>query len=271
MSYFEHFESELAAVGIRGRLRKRILAETHAHLADGDEAAFGDPRALAVRFADELGTQRAQLAARGGFATLALTGLVYAGLVALVPDAGGWMDIASGRNAPLGVTAAIGVIVLPQVAFAAGVAALLRALRLRHAVAVPAAEAGVLLRRTTVALVAGLGAIGALALVAAEFGSSLAGWWTAAAFAGAAATGVLLVVAGSTCLRAARLRPQGPGPAGGLELDLGVAVSPWLFALVVAAGTGAAVTVANGPLQGVGESAATLVGYAALGRYLALR
>jgi hypothetical protein len=56
MSYFEHFESELAAVGIRGRLRKRILAETHAHLADGDEAAFGDPRALAVRFADELGS-----------------------------------------------------------------------------------------------------------------------------------------------------------------------------------------------------------------------
>ena len=47
--------AELGSVGIRGSLRRRILAETADHLQEsGDAAAFGEPSVIAGRFADEL-------------------------------------------------------------------------------------------------------------------------------------------------------------------------------------------------------------------------
>lgn len=271
MSYTEELAAELAAVGIRGGLRRRILVEVEDHLDAGAAADFGAPREIAARFADELGTQRTRRAVGAGFAALAATGIFYVAMIVLVRRAGGGGGIGEGRNAALGVAGGLGVLLLPQVAFAAGAAALLRALRLRAAVSVPAAEASVLRRRVGIALTAGLGAVTALALVAVEFDRSLSGWWTTAALAGSAAAAVVLAAAAVVSLRASRLRPVAPGAAGGLALDLGVAVPPWRFALLVAACTGAAVTVANGPLQGAAEAIATLGGYAALGRYLSLR
>jgi hypothetical protein len=72
---------ELVAVGIRGRLRARILAEAAEHVRDaGSPEAFGDPKALARRFADELGPEEARRAARGSFAALAVAGAAF-GLV----------------------------------------------------------------------------------------------------------------------------------------------------------------------------------------------
>ena len=37
MRYEDRLSAELSAVGIRGRLRARIVAEAHDHLAEGDE------------------------------------------------------------------------------------------------------------------------------------------------------------------------------------------------------------------------------------------
>ncbi|HEY2316874.1 MAG TPA: hypothetical protein VGH67_01130 [Solirubrobacteraceae bacterium] len=57
---------ELTAVGITGRLRRRILDEFADHLACDPQASLGDPRALARQFADEVGTTRAMRAALVG-------------------------------------------------------------------------------------------------------------------------------------------------------------------------------------------------------------
>jgi len=54
---------ELGRVGIRGRLRTRILAEYADHLACDPAAQLGEPGALARQFADELGSARARRAA----------------------------------------------------------------------------------------------------------------------------------------------------------------------------------------------------------------
>ena len=61
--YIGRLGKELAAVGIRGRARGRILAEAADHLAEGEEDRFGDPRELAQLFADELATQATTRAA----------------------------------------------------------------------------------------------------------------------------------------------------------------------------------------------------------------
>ena len=133
VTYLEQLSAELAAVGIRGRLRARIVAEARDHLAEGDEERFGDPADLARQFADGLALDRSRRAAFVAFGALAAAGAGFAAMWLAV--ASGPQDIAAGRWAPLGVAAALGTIVFPQVAFAAGVLALLRALRLRGAAA----------------------------------------------------------------------------------------------------------------------------------------
>jgi hypothetical protein len=62
---------ELAAVGIRGRRRDRILAEFADHLACDPQAQLGEPRDLARQFADELATDSARRAAFATFGALA--------------------------------------------------------------------------------------------------------------------------------------------------------------------------------------------------------
>jgi hypothetical protein len=55
--YLEDLWAELEAVGIRGRLRRRILLETEDHLrSEPDVERFGSPAVVADRFADELAT-----------------------------------------------------------------------------------------------------------------------------------------------------------------------------------------------------------------------
>ncbi len=56
-SYLSDLRHELGAVGIRSRLRRRILAESEDHLrSDPDALArFGEPHELANSFAAELG------------------------------------------------------------------------------------------------------------------------------------------------------------------------------------------------------------------------
>ena len=80
VSYLDELGRELGAVGIRGRLRGRILAEADDHLRSDPEALgrFGSAREIANGFAAELGTQAARRASFGAFAALAVAGAVYA-------------------------------------------------------------------------------------------------------------------------------------------------------------------------------------------------
>src|SRR5262249_38207347 len=149
--YLGRLGKELARVGIRGRARARILAEAADHLAEGDEAAFGDPRELAQLFADELATQATTRAAFLAFAALGAAGAAFAvGWIGMITRGTG--DITSAAFLPAGIVAAFALIACPQISFAAGLLAALRARRLRALRAAPAAELTVLARRTNTAL-----------------------------------------------------------------------------------------------------------------------
>jgi hypothetical protein len=137
--------SELARVGIRGRLARRIELELDDHLSCDPAADLGVPREIAERFAAELRVPRTRRSALAGFAALTLAAvsiLASAGGGGLaVPGARGWIQSVGG----------LGVLFAGQVAFVAGVLALWRALHRPQRLD----ELRLVQRRTAVALVAG--------------------------------------------------------------------------------------------------------------------
>ncbi len=79
-AYLQDLSRELAEVGIRGRLRSRILAESEDHLRSDPDGVgrFGSPRDVANTFASELGARTSRRAAVGAFVALGVAGAVYA-------------------------------------------------------------------------------------------------------------------------------------------------------------------------------------------------
>src|SRR5262249_61363635 len=72
MSWLDRLAGALAARGVTGRDRRRIILELEDHIAcePGVEARLGDPVELAATFADELATSTARRSAYLGFAAL---------------------------------------------------------------------------------------------------------------------------------------------------------------------------------------------------------
>jgi hypothetical protein len=278
--YLVELGRQLAAVGIRGRIRRRILAESEDHLRaeDGALDRFGSPAEVANAFAAELGARASRRAAVGAFLALGLAGAVYgfsflsAGFAGQPPP-DTWPALAL-------FAFAVGI-VAPQVSFVAGSLALVRVLRRREPV-LPSAELTVLNRRTGVALLFGLVTMAALGVFAFELRNEIAGWWVALTLAGVAIATPLLVLAVLPAAGAARLRPQIAGDPGDVFDDLGLPGyrdDPWRFARRVAIGLGFVVFVfgavqgdpIDGAIRGVAEAIACFAGFAALGRYLGLR
>ena len=276
--YLDELSHELGKVGIRGRLRRRFLAESEDHLR-GDAVAlerFGSPAELANQFAAELGARSSRRAAVSAFVALGAAGIAYAlsfvgAAFAGQPAPDTWPLLAQ-LMLPV-------VIVAPQVAFVAGSLGLVRTLRRRERV-LPSAELAVINRRTSVALVSGTVTMAALAVLALELQDVSAAWWVAVTLVGTSIAAPLLVLAGIPVVRASRLRPQVAGEAGDLFDDIGFGrTGPWRFACLVAIGVGLAVFLAaavqgdpfDGALNGVAEALACLGGFAVLGRYLSLR
>src|SRR5439155_6077788 len=173
--YLGRLAEEIAAVGVRGRARRRILAEAADHLAEGDEERFGDPRELAQLFADELATQATTRAAFAAFGALGLAGAGFAaGWLLLI--ANGTADITSAAFLPLGLVAAFALIACPQISFAAGLLALLRAQRLHRLRTAPAAELALLARRTNTALAFGAATMVAFAVYALDYHTAFSHW-----------------------------------------------------------------------------------------------
>jgi hypothetical protein len=271
----EELSRELGNVGIRGRLRRRFLAEAEDHLrSDADAPArFGDPRAIADAFAAELGARASRRAAVSAFVALGFAGAVYAA------------SVLTARNPPVDMWPLLAVlvfpvvIVAPQVSFVAGVLALVRSLR-RREVVLPAAELRVINHRTTLALASGLATMAALALFALALRDELADWWVIGTLSGAVLASILLVLAALPAAAASRLRPRVAGEAGDLFDDLGFGrTDPWRFAVLVALAAGLMVWVAaavqgdplDGAIQGTAEVIFCLAGFAAFSRYLGLR
>ena len=279
--YLRELSRELAVVGIRGRLRSRILAESEDHLRSDPQGAerFGSPSVVANSFASELGARAARRAAIGAFVALGFAGAVYAvsfvgASFAHQPPPDEW---------PLAAALAFAVVIFaPQVAFVTGSLAFARSLRRRERV-LPTAELRVINRRTGLALSAGLATMASLALIAFELRDLADGWWVAFTLVGSAAGAILLVLAAVPTTGAARLRPRVAGEAGDVFDDLGrlgrYRRDPWRFARRVALGVGLAVWLAgivqgdpiDGAIQGLAEALACLGGFAAFGRFLGLR
>jgi hypothetical protein len=281
MTYLEELSRELAAHGIGGRRRRRILLEVDDHLRSDAtaEGRFGSAREVANGFAAELGAQASRRAAVSAFVALGVAGVVYGASFASMSFASPPSET---LDPALGALAFAALIVAPQVSFVAGVLALVRALRRRRARVIPTRELVVIRRRTGVALFFGLVTMGALALYAYEFRSALADWWLTLTYAGAASAAVLLVLAALPTVAASRVRPKVAGEAGDVFADVGLArfgSDPWRFARFVAVGVGSLVWLAgiaqgdpiDGFIRGVFEGLACLGGFAVLGRYLGLR
>ena len=280
--YLRELEAELGAVGIRGSRRRRILAETADHLREsGDPAGFGEPRLIAARFADELATHGARRTALLAFFALAPAGIGYALLLGLNRPG---PDIASAKTVPLGIAAALVIVLAPQISLAAGLLALRLAWRLRAAPGAPAAGIRLLHRRAAVALTAGAATLVGVAVYAVEYSRGLPDWWTTLAFVVTATAIVPVAVAAAALGRTAQLRASAAGPAGDLFDHLGPLLDrvplplrgrPWRFCLLFAAAVALAAFVGGGldegPRNAVAEFAAVCLGFAVLGRFLGLR
>jgi hypothetical protein len=278
MTFLDRLGRELAAVGIRGRLRDRILAESADHLEEGEVERFGDPAALAREFADELATARSRRATLAALAALAGAAGVFAAAWLLTPAVGGSGDIFSAEWAPLGVAAAIGMLVCPQVSLAAGLLAALRVARRRHERRLPAAEVALLLRRTRVALAFGALSLASVALYALEFRADFGSWYVLSV--GPAAAVLTLPLAGAALLtrHAAAVKSSVPGEAGDVFDDLPVDLPrrPWLLLVATAGAAALAVLVAGGvtnegPRNAVAELVLVVAGFLAFGKRLGLR
>jgi hypothetical protein len=283
VTWLDDLRRELGEVGIRGRLRSRIVAELDDHLRcePGSEDTLGSPHEVAVRFADELGTAGARRASGVAFAALAFSGLLFALTFLTGNLAGPAPDVFAGAVPGAALALQAVIIFGPQFAFVAGALGAWRAFRLRREAVLPAAEVRVLNRRTAVALAAALLTFVGLALYALNFHDELATWWVVLALALGIVAVASLAVAIFPLLRTSRLRGSAPGEAGDLRADLPLlpAISPWRLAVVVAVGLGAFVAAAlavqgdpfDGLSAGLAEAVAVLVGFAALSGPLALR
>jgi hypothetical protein len=282
MSYLDDLRHQLVRAGIRGRLRRRIIAEISDHLSCDPQAALGSPEELAHQFADQLGTARTRRAAIASFAALAVAGALTVAVAAATGRAGIALPEAHPASPflfDLGLAlAALG----GQVSLAAGALCALRGLRRRRVIV--REEALVIRRRSAVALIAGLVCLLGVALVGLE-ASHVANWWRRLAVASAAAGGCAIVAAVIPLLAAREVSPLTRGSAGDMFDDLGWIVPPplrghpWRFALVFAGGIAVVLAVAgiaqsdpyDGALRGLLDGTACLAAFGLLGRYLGLR
>jgi hypothetical protein len=277
---------ELDAVGIRGRLRSRILIELEDHLRCDPEAELGSPRGLAHQFADELGTSRARRGVTATFAALALAGILFS--IAFIAALGfGVLRTAQAQSRPVALIGAGLAVLLSQVAFATGTLAALRMFWRRHDLVLTREEATVLVRRIAIAIASGIGAMVGLALLALDVRHKGAGsgwgWRNYALVASALGTAALVAVS-PTALAAARVRPMADGDAGDVFDDLGPLAPrwlrgrPWQFALIVAGALALVIWVDgvavadpyDGFLRGIAEALACVTGFGVLGRYIGL-
>jgi uncharacterized membrane protein len=277
--YLLRLTSELRGVGIGPRARRRILDEFADHFACDPQAELGDPALVATRFADELGTSRARVAAVRAFVALAVSaGVVLARVATLMP-----LQQLSGQGFDTAAMLIAGL--AAQVALVAGGLGVLRALRVRGRASIPAAEATVLARRAALGLL-----MGAVTIVCLPFAAHAAPHGHAAAWPELLASGVALLalaLATPAVVGAFTCRPRAAGDAGDLFTDFGplesparrVAGSPTRLALAAAAALFAALALAgavagdgfDGIARGVAEGGALLVCYWVLGGFLGLR
>lgn len=270
MSFLGELRRELDRNGIRGRLARRIEAELADHLECDPQAQLGTPAEIAERFAVELRVVRTRRAAKGSFAALALSALTLFLASGAIQSAGGY----PAHSGVLVSLTGLGMVAFAQVAFVAGVLALVRGLRGRTPGDLRLAQ-----RRTVVAVAAG-GGLACTVLAHALAVRPMPLWWHAAIVACALAPLPGLVLAGAAARNASALTPA--GDAAGLSADLPgplrrspgwvlAALGAFAVAFVLVQGTTFEASVTEGLARAGFEAAGILVAVALLGRMLGLR
>jgi hypothetical protein len=142
MSWLDDLSRELRSRGVPGRDRRRIVLELRDHIAcePGCEERLGNPRELAVTFADELATAEARSSALATFAALAVAAVVLIVSQITLARFAHYPGYSNGISTLLFFPAILGMLVAPQIALVAGSLAAWRALRRRRAVSLPAGE-----------------------------------------------------------------------------------------------------------------------------------
>ena len=282
MTWLHELADELAARGITGRERRRILLELRDHIdcEPGCEARLGDPGALAAGFADELATDCARRCAFDVFGALALAAVALLVSQLAIGRAGGYPGFSHGLSLALFVPAAPGMFIAPQVALVAGTLAALRAARRRRARTLPAAELALIRRRAWVGLGAGIATVAGLELYVADFSSVLPGWWLALVGGLAAVAGAALLVASVRLARAGAIVTRTGGCAGDVFDDLPairwswLRAHPWRLGIIASLIVAVAMTLLGwhaehslieGVERGVLEGLAAATGFALLG------
>ncbi len=272
--YLRRLGADLESRGVLGRARARVLAEAEDHLRElaaehGEQDAirrFGESRPFAIEVAAQLATTRTIRSAYATFAVLTLTAVGYLVFLGTAEHTGRG-DLFAGKHEAIGVMASLALGLFPQIAFAAGGLALLRALRRRGQGALSCHELDVIGRRSAVAVGAGLLTLCSMFLWAYEFGHLAPVLWLS--LAAALPLGVVFV----ELVRASGTQAVSTGPAEDVFDDLHLErlrPHPWLFAPAVASAAAVLALAVDGPLLAAVEFSAVLGGYVLLRRPLAL-
>lgn len=286
MSWLSDFSADLAARGISRSDRRRIILELEDHIAcePGCEQRLGDPALVAATFADELATDRARGSAFRAFGALVLAALALALSQLAIGPAGGYPGYDHGLSMAILFLALLGIVIAPQVALVTGTLAAWRALRRRSPATLPAAEIGLIRRRTWVAVSAGLAVCAGLELYVLDFSQKLPPWYLAVIGGSAAVAGGALVIVMRGLSSARGLVSATAGGAGDVFDDLPLLGGwRWLRERPVRLGLLASLLVglammvfeahaerslSEGVQRGAFEGLAALVGFLVLGRVI---
>jgi hypothetical protein len=233
VSFLSEIDGALADQGVRPRARRQIVDEFRDHIACEPEAVarLGDPTTLAQTFAAELAGDEARRCTRNTFGALSLAAVALVAGQLLIHAAGGYPDYNKGTSTPLALAAIAMITIAPQVAFAAGSLAALRAWRRRRARQLPDAEVALIHRRGAVGRTAGIVTCLGMLVYVANDTQRLAGWWLIAQAAMAMVALGALVAARTESRACATTVGAVSGPAGGLAVDLPplawLAARPW--------------------------------------------
>lgn len=288
MSWLDDLSRELRSRGVPARDRRRIVLELRDHIAcePGCEERLGNPRELAVTFADELATAEARSTALATFAALAVAAVVLIVSQITLARFAHYPGYSNGISTLLFFPAILGMLVAPQIALVAGSLAAWRALRRRRAASLPAGEIALIHRRTRVALAAGFATMAGLELYVVDFSQRLPGWWLGPIGGLAATAGAGLFVASRMLVRARAIVSGTDGRAGDIYDDLPLLewrplrTRPWLIGALASVAVGLALgafeahaehSVIEGIQRGMFEGLAAAVGFVVLGRAIGAR
>jgi Domain of unknown function (DUF1707) len=288
MSWLDDLSGELHARRVPRRDRHRIVLELRDHIEcdPGCEDRLGNPRDLAISFADELATSEARGSAFATFTALAVAAVVLIVSQITLARFAGYPGYSNGISTLLFFPAILGMVVAPQVALVAGTLAAWRALRRRRVASLPADEIRLIHRRARVALVAGFATMAGLELYVIDFSERLPSWWLGLVGGLAAVAGLGLLAAARTLVRARAITSGTLGRAGDIYDDLPflgrrpLRARPWLLGALASVAVAfvlgafeahAEHSVLEGIQRGTFEGVVAAVGFVVLGRALGAR